>query len=46
MNLQYKELSIVAVGIVNTIGQYLFSCQCKSGETFGFSWSYFRSASL
>lgn len=46
MNLQGKELGIVALGIVDTIGQYLFPCQCKSGETFGFSWSYFRFTSL
>lgn len=46
MNLKYKELNLVAAGILNTIGQCLFLCHCKSGETFGFSWSYFRFASL
>lgn len=41
MNLQDKELSVVAVGFVNTVGQYLFSHQGKSRQTSGFSWSHF-----
>lgn len=41
MNFQDKELSVVAVGFVNAIGQCLFSHQGKSGETSGFSWSNF-----